>query len=49
MACADAAESERTFLAALGSARSWRVIGEHLDLFDGAGDLAARFEAKNLN
>jgi copper homeostasis protein (lipoprotein) len=49
MACADAAETERTFLAALGSARSWRVIGEHLDLFDGAGDLAARFEAKNLN
>jgi copper homeostasis protein (lipoprotein) len=48
MACADGAETERSFLAALGRARSWRVIGEHLDLFDGAGDLAARFEAKNL-
>jgi heat shock protein HslJ len=48
MACADGADTERKFLAALGGARSWRVIGEHLDLFDGEGNLVARFEARNL-
>ncbi len=47
MACADGADTERTFSEALANARSWRMIGEHLDLFDGAGDLVARFEARN--
>jgi copper homeostasis protein (lipoprotein) len=46
MACAEGADTERAFSAALADARSWRLIGEHLDLFDGAGDLVARFEAR---
>ena len=49
MACADGADTEREFSAALANARSWRMIGEHLDLFDGTGDLVARFEARNMN
>ncbi len=48
MACADGADTERAFSEALAKAQSWRLIGEHLDLFDGAGDLVARFEARNL-
>jgi len=49
MACSEGAETERAFSAALVNARSWRLIGEHLDLFDGNGDLVARFEARNLD
>ncbi len=48
MACAEGAETERAFSSALASARSWRIIGEHLDLYDESGALAARFEARNL-
>ncbi len=48
MACADGADTERSFVDALGRARSWRIIGEHLDFYDGSGALAARFEARNL-
>ncbi len=49
MACAEGADTERAFSEALANARSWRMIGEHLDLFDDAGDLVARFEARNLD
>jgi copper homeostasis protein (lipoprotein) len=48
MACAASAETERAFLAALGKADSWRLIGNHLDLLDSAGDMVARFEARYL-
>jgi len=48
MACTESAKTERAFISALGDARSWRVIGEHLDLYDGDGNLVARFEARNL-
>jgi copper homeostasis protein (lipoprotein) len=47
MACAEGADTERAFSDALASARSWRMIGEHLDLYDGTGNLVARFEARN--
>lgn len=49
MACAEGADTERAFTAALERARSWRLIGHHLDLFDEAGDLAARFEARYMD
>jgi uncharacterized lipoprotein YbaY/heat shock protein HslJ/uncharacterized lipoprotein NlpE involved in copper resistance len=45
MACVEGADTERAFIEALGTARSWRIIGQHLDLFDENGDLVARFEA----
>lgn len=48
MACADGADLERAFFSALEDARSWRLIGHHLDLFDEAGDLVARFEARYM-
>lgn len=48
MACAEGAATERAFISSLGIAKSWRVIGEHLDLYDGDGNLVARFEARHL-
>ena len=46
MACAEGAETERAFLAALGNVRTWRLLGRHLDFYDEAGELVARFEAR---
>ena len=45
MACAEGAETERAFFAALESVRSWRLAGQHLDFYDEAEELVARFEA----
>jgi hypothetical protein len=28
--------------------RTWKVIGQHLELFDAAGTILARFEARAL-
>jgi hypothetical protein len=49
MSCADGADTERGFTAALGDARSWRLLGHHLELLNGNGDLAARFEARYMD
>jgi heat shock protein HslJ len=48
MACAEGADTERAFTTALERTRSWRLIGENLDFFDEAGDLLARFEARDM-
>lgn len=45
MACPDSANIEQDFLAALGQARNWRVVGQHFELSDDGGKLVARFEA----
>jgi copper homeostasis protein (lipoprotein) len=45
MACIDGMELEAAFAAALDRARSHRIVGQHLDLFDAEGELVARFEA----
>lgn len=46
MACLDGMETEAAFLSALGTVRTWRIAGPHLDLFDDRGGLVARFEAR---
>ena len=48
MACAEGADIERAFTEALGRVHSWRLIGHHLDFFDEAGELVARFEARYM-
>jgi copper homeostasis protein (lipoprotein) len=48
MACPEGMEIERDFVAALGQVRSWKILGEHLELFDGNGAFLARFEARVL-
>jgi heat shock protein HslJ len=49
MSCAEGADTERRFTAALGTARSWRLVGHHLELLDEGGHLAARFEARYMD
>jgi len=44
MACPDAVR-DREFLAALGEAATWRVLGSHLELRSDKDVLLARFEA----
>lgn len=48
MACPDAMQQEQAFLQALGEARRWNIVGQHLELFDAEGRLLARFEAVYL-
>jgi copper homeostasis protein (lipoprotein) len=48
MACVEGDETELALLAALERARRWRLIGRHLDLLDDAGNLLARFEARDV-
>jgi copper homeostasis protein (lipoprotein) len=48
MACSEGMETERDFTAALEQVRSWKLLGEHLELYDGSGGFLARFEARAL-
>lgn len=45
MGCTEGQETERSFLSALGSARSWRIVNQHLELYDPVGRRLARFAA----
>ena len=45
MACPEGMETERDFAAALEQVRSWKILGEQLELYDGSGGFLARFEA----
>jgi putative lipoprotein len=45
MACPDSADIERGVRAALTGASSWVIVGDRLELFDGAGARLAAFEA----
>jgi putative lipoprotein len=45
MACVDGMETEQLFLKTLGRVNRWRITGQRLELFDGAGSPVARFEA----
>lgn len=48
MACREDMDTEVAFVAALEEVRTWRIVGQHLELFDDAGQLVARFEARPL-
>lgn len=48
MACPEGMETERAFLAALGQVHKWKIVGQHLEVFDAAGNLVARFEARHM-
>jgi heat shock protein HslJ len=48
MNCLQGIGLEKAFLEALGRARNWRITGQRLDLFDEAGKLLARLEARNM-
>jgi len=48
MACADTMQREHVLLQTLGTVRRWKIIGQHLELFDEEGRLRARLEAVYL-
>jgi copper homeostasis protein (lipoprotein) len=48
MACPEGMETERDFTAGLEQVRSWKILGEHLELYDGSGGFLARFEARAM-
>ena len=45
MSCGDGMEAERNFLGALQKGGRARVASQHLELLDGSGGVAARFDA----
>jgi copper homeostasis protein (lipoprotein) len=45
MACIDGMEHEAAFAAALEREASYRILGQHLELYSASGELLARFEA----
>jgi uncharacterized lipoprotein YbaY/heat shock protein HslJ len=47
-ACIDGMDTETAFLSSLSRVRSWRIVGEHLELYDASGNMIARFEARAL-
>jgi copper homeostasis protein (lipoprotein) len=46
MACPEGMETEAAFTAALSKVRIWRVIGEHLEVYDANDAFLARFERR---
>jgi heat shock protein HslJ len=48
MACLEGMDTEKAFLKALGQVKKWKIAGQHLELFDAAGKLVARFEARHM-
>ena len=48
MACVDGMDTEKAFLDALGQVNKWKIKGQHLELFDAAGKLVVRFEARHM-
>ena len=48
MACVDGMDTEKAFLDALGQVNKWKITGQHLELFDAAGKLVVRFEARHM-
>jgi heat shock protein HslJ len=48
MACREGMDTEQAFLAALAQVRSWKILGQHLELLDASGTLLARFEARSM-
>jgi copper homeostasis protein (lipoprotein) len=48
MACPQGMDVEKAFLEALGQVKTWKITGQHLDLFDAAGKPVARLEANHM-
>lgn len=46
LACLDVMETENAFLPALKTVRSWRIVGEHLELYNDKGAMVVRLEAR---
>ncbi len=49
MACPEGMATERAFLDALEQVRTFKIVGEHLEVFDAGGALLARFERRLMS
>jgi hypothetical protein len=47
-ACPEGNDTEPAFLEALRHVHAWKITGQHLELFDAAGNLVTRFEARHM-
>jgi len=41
-------ETEQAFVGALNKVQSWKITGNHLELYDGTGSLLVKFEGRAL-
>jgi heat shock protein HslJ len=48
MACLEGMDTEKAFLDPLRQVNSWKITGQHLELFDAAGKPVARLEAGHM-
>ena len=48
MACPEGSDTEQAFLEALRQVHTWKITGQHLEVFDAAGHQVARFEARHM-
>jgi heat shock protein HslJ len=48
MACLEGMEIEKAFLQVFPQVNSWKINGQHLDLFDSSGRRIAGFEARSM-
>lgn len=48
MACVQGMETEAAFLKGLESVSTWKISGQHLELYDASGAMLARLEARAL-
>jgi len=48
MACLKGMDTEQAFLKALSQVKTWKITGQHLELFDIDGKLVARLEAHHM-
>jgi heat shock protein HslJ len=48
MACLQGMEIEGALFKVIEQVRSWKIAGEHLELYDASGNVLARFEARAL-
>lgn len=47
-ACVQGMETEAALLSVPGKIRRWKIVGQHLELYDASGNMLARFEARPL-
>ncbi len=48
MACIQGMDTEEALFKALDKVRTWKIFGEHLELYDAGGNMLARFEAREM-
>jgi len=48
MSCVEGMDTEKAFLKALTEVKTWKMAGEELELLNDAGNVMARFKARDM-